>query len=190
MQRGRLSHALTATTTAVILAGVGVAVGASPGQDGRIQARYAEVQSEVSTSVDTNSSPPADLGGPSVTVDVPKHALVELRVRATARGDCKGGAVSCPVLNGIARLFVQDDASPGAFRYLAATNSTSFVDLSRGVEPFDPNARGAFDSGGPPLALAPTPGRHTYTVLYGSQGGDTAHFKNRSLWVTVTRPNG
>jgi hypothetical protein len=146
------------------------------------------------------SNPPefsADLGGPSVTVDVPRDALVGLFVSTLVRGclDGSGG-------NGRAQIFeptdfpgpgsrsggprVESGGAPGQpqfFRiYTGASTDLGSPEFGPS-RPFNVRRTAHFANFYPA-----TPGARTYTLKYYSPERCEVSFKDRHLWVQVLRP--
>lgn len=135
--------------------------------------RLGSVPAEVSTTSNT----PVDLGGPNVTVKVPKGALVAVLAEVELRV-AGGGA------NSEAEVRLFDAASVPTSPRIIATASNTFDD--RFTAPGPGNGEGA--SGqlrGGPLVFSPGRGTHTFSLRYSGAGGGTALFRNRRLWVDV-----
>ena len=126
--------------------------------------------------VSTTSSPPVTLaGGPSVTVFLPKGALVAVYADVELRR--AGGTAA-------------DAAQVHLFEPSTFTNSPQILERTDNTFAFRRTSTGNTNgvasaiNGGPLTFFAP-PGRHTYTLRYSSTPGDTALFRNRRLWVAV-----
>lgn len=124
--------------------------------------------------VTTTSGPPVSLaGGPSVTVFVPKGALVAVYAEVEAR-----------ISNGaqLAQVHIHEASSfPGSPKMMDI-GSTGFV--VRRTKSGD-NAGAASNVNAGAIFVGGIPGKHTFTMRYSSSGGATAVFRNRKLWVTV-----
>jgi hypothetical protein len=133
--------------------------------------------------VSTSSASYVDLGGPSVTVNVPSGAFLEVYARTTFAGD-DGGAVA---LFEDGSLVPGQDPNCGAPASLLSNDNPTAVTLASGSDSIGVCG----STGGIPSAvlLTPTPGTHTYSLRYelcscpGGSGTET--FSNRSLWVAV-----
>jgi len=125
--------------------------------------------------VSTTSGPPADLGGPSVTVTVPEGGLVNIyaRVEAAATGGGGDGAAQVhlyepTVLADTPQVMTAATNNPVAGRYTSpGTNGVASM------------VRGGM------LTLSPPAGTYTFSLRYSQAGGATASFQNRRLWVGV-----
>lgn len=125
--------------------------------------------------VSTTSNPPVSLlGGPSVTVFVPKGAVVAIYAEVEMR-----------ITN--ASEFAQ------AHLFEAANFPNSPQIMERGSTGFGvvrtksgDNMGAASNAGGGAIFSGLAPGKHTFTLRYSATGGAaTAIFRNRKLWVTV-----
>jgi hypothetical protein len=127
--------------------------------------------------VSTGSNTAVDLGGPNVTVKVPKGALVAVLAEVEMR--VAGGGV-----NSEAEVRLFEPGSVPTSPRIIATGSNSFED--RFTAPGPGNGEGA--SGqlrGGPLVFSPGRGTRTFSLRYSGAGGGTALFRNRRLWVDV-----
>jgi hypothetical protein len=126
----------------------------------------------------TASVPAVDLGGPSVTVNVPRTGLVAVYARVT--GQIQGGGQNAlgqvhlfePTLvpnNPVLMAF--DDAQP-QIRYTVPGPG----DIGGVASP----TRGGF------LVFSPVnPGKYTFTLRYSVAGGGAATFSNAGIWAGV-----
>jgi hypothetical protein len=112
-------------------------------------------------------------GGPSVTVTVPKGALVAVYAEVEAR-----------ISNGaqLAQVHVHETSSFPNSPKMMDIGSTAFV--VRRTRTGDAAGAGSNVTAGP-IVIGGIPGKHTFTMRYSSSGGATAVFRNRKLWVTV-----
>jgi hypothetical protein len=127
--------------------------------------------------VSTTSPAALDLGGPSVTVKVPKGALVAVLAEATMRVTGGGANNEAQV-----RLF-EPSALPTSPKILG-TGSSAFD--TRFTSPGAGNQNGASgELRGGWLTFSAGAGTRTFSLRYSRQGGGTAIFQNPKLWVTV-----
>ncbi|HKG35272.1 MAG TPA: hypothetical protein VKA89_02410 [Solirubrobacterales bacterium] len=127
----------------------------------------------------TTSTAPADLGGPHVTVKVPKGALVAIFAEVTMRITGAGTNNEAQV-----RLF-----EPGTLANsptIMATGSNAFENRFTTPGPGAQNGAGG-DLRGGWLVYSAGSGVRTFSLRYAKQGGGTAIFRNPRLWVTVIR---
>jgi hypothetical protein len=122
----------------------------------------------------TTSTTAVDLGGPSVTVDVPKGALVAIYAEVEMRST--GGAANN------AQVFIHEPTLfPTPARILSGSHGQFRV---RRTAP-GPDAEGVTNRArGGWLVFASNPGQKTFSLRYRTTGG-TSIFKNRKLWVSV-----
>lgn len=125
----------------------------------------------------TASVPATDLGGPSVTVNVPETGLVAIYARGT--GEIDGGGE-----NARAQIHLfEPRLLPGAPRVLEFSSP-------------DPQLRittpGTADVDGTPtltrggwLVFPADKGRYTFSLFYSVAGGGTGTFTNTGLWAGV-----
>lgn len=132
---------------------------------------------ELKTTVTTTSNSPADLGGPNVTVKVPKGGLVGIfaEVNLQVAG---GGANS--------------EAQVRLFEPRILPNSPQIIGGNNGqlndhfTAPGTGNQTGVSgDLRGGWLIFSPGAGKHTFSLRYSGAGGGTALFQNPKLYVTV-----
>jgi hypothetical protein len=124
--------------------------------------------------VTTTSGPPVSLsGGPSVTVSVPKGAMVALYAEVEAR--ISNGAQQ-------AQVHIQEPSAFPNSPKMMDIGSTAFV--VRRTKSGDPAGAGSNVNAGA-IVVGLSPGKHTFTMRYSSSGGATAVFRNRKLWVAV-----
>ena len=133
--------------------------------------------SVLSQTVSTSSDAPVDLGGPNVTVKVPKGGLVEV----FAEGNL---AVAGGGPNSEARIHLYDPASVPNQPQIIGGTSGSLTDHF--TAPGTGNQTGV--SGqlrGGWLVFSPGAGTHTFSVRYSGAGGGTALFSETKLYVAV-----
>lgn len=126
--------------------------------------------------VSTTSGPPADLGGPSVTVTVPTDGLVGIFARVEGRGS-GGGA------NGQVHLF-EPTLLSGAPVVMEFPNDPNFALRQTAPGSGDSDGVGSALRGGM-IVIAPPPGTYTFSLRYSQSGGGTANFRNRAIWAGV-----
>lgn len=128
--------------------------------------------------VSTTSGPPADLGGPSVTVTVPTDGLVGIfaRVEARAAGGNNNAAAQVHLFE---PTFLS--AAPAIMNY-AGGQDYQVRQTAPGNG--DTDGVGSVLRGGM-LVLAPPPGTYTFSLRYSASGGATALFRNRAIWAGV-----
>jgi hypothetical protein len=123
-----------------------------------------------------------DSAGPSIEIDVPSGELVQLFYVVRMKTDT-GISATCP------------DPGPGLSRarlYLyEPTDFPEGVDLggtvASGYQLKVPNRQFGDTGLGTWLVLPATPGHRTYSLRYGADPGCRGYFKNRRLWVSVSR---
>jgi hypothetical protein len=127
----------------------------------------------------TSAAPtPADLGGPTVTVNVPRTGLIALYARAT--GQVQGGGQNA---SGTVHLFEPTllPANPAIMQFTGTDPQTRFTvpgDIGGVASP----VRGGF------LVFSPVnPGKYTFSLRYSQQGGGAATFTNAGLWAGVVQ---
>jgi hypothetical protein len=121
---------------------------------------------------------PADLGGPSVTVKVPRTGLVGVYARVT--GQIQGGGQSA---TGTVHLFEPTllPGNPAIMQFAGPDPQTRFTvpgpgDIGGVASP----VRGGF------LVFSPVnPGKYTFSLRYSQQGGGAATFSNAGIWAGV-----
>jgi collagen triple helix repeat protein len=121
-----------------------------------------------------------DSAGPSVEIDVPSGGLVQLFYLARMKTEV-GISATCP-----------DTGDNRAQLYLY--EPTDFPDgllvggtLAPGYQLRVPNRQFGDAGVGTWLVLPATPGHRTYSLRYGADPGCRGFFKNRRLWVAVSR---
>ena len=127
--------------------------------------------------VSTTSNPPVTLsGGPSVTVFVPKGALVavyaEVEARITNGSEFAQVHLFEPTFLSAAPV-VMSYPGGGGFAVRQTTPGSGEID---GV--------GSALRGGL-IIVAPPPGTYTFSLRYSAAGGATALFRNRAIWAGV-----
>jgi hypothetical protein len=125
----------------------------------------------------TASVPATDLGGPSVTINVPETGLVAIYARGT--GEIDGGGN-----NSLAQIHLfEPTLLPGAPRILEFNNPEPQLRISTpGTGNVDgtPNlARGGW------IVFPAEKGRYTFSLFYSVAGGGTATFTNTGIWAGV-----
>lgn len=125
----------------------------------------------------TASVPATNLGGPSVTVNVPRTGLVAVYARAAGEIDGGGQNARAQV-----HLF-EPKLLPGAPRVLEFETSDPQVRITTpGVGNVDGTptlTRGGW------LVFPAEKGRYTFSLFYSVAGGGTATFTNAGLWAGV-----
>jgi hypothetical protein len=132
--------------------------------------------------VSTGSFVPVDLGGPSVTVNVPEGALVGIFVSMEGKADCTDTRY-------VVRVYESTDF-PGTDQ---ASRGPAIVDGGLEWKPvYTTPLSGSFFSrkgiAGFGVVYPATPGTRTYAVRYMRETGQatcTVFFRNRQLWVQV-----
>lgn len=128
--------------------------------------KYAEVLGEVSTALTS----PTDLGGPSVTIDVPAGSFVAVYAEVDIHTSGAGTAT--------ASLFEPTDFPSGQ----SILQSGSAIYNTMKTNP------GSVVGGtlvGGQILFVPTAGQRTYSLRYSQSGGGTGSFQNRKLWIEV-----
>jgi len=131
----------------------------------------------LNSTVSTTSDSPVDLGGPNVTVKVPKGALVG--IFAEAKLQVAGGG---PNSEAQVRLFEPTilPASP----QIIGGNTNQLTDHF--TAPGTGNQTGVNGQlRGGWLVFSPGAGTHTFSLRYSGAGGGTALFANPKLYVAV-----
>ena len=125
----------------------------------------------------TASTPATDLGGPSVTVNVPETGLVAIYARGTGEIDGGGGDARAQIhlfeptlLPGAPRVLEFDSATP---QLRITTPGTGFVDGTASL------TRGGW------IVFPANKGKYTFSLFYSRAGGGTATFTNTGLWAGV-----
>jgi hypothetical protein len=125
----------------------------------------------------TASVPATDLGGPSVTVQVPETGLVAIYARGTGEIDGGGGDARAqihlfePTLLANAPRILEYDASDPQLRI--TTPGTGNVDGTASL------TRGGW------LVFPAEKGKYTFSLYYSVAGGGTATFSNTGIWAGV-----
>jgi hypothetical protein len=133
--------------------------------------------SVLSQTVSTSSDAPVDLGGPNVTVKVPKGGLVEIFAEANL-------AVAGGGPNSQARIHLYDPASVPNQPQIIGGNSGSLTDHF--TAPGTGNQTGVNGQlRGGWLVFSPGAGTHTFSLRYSGAGGGTALFSAAKLYVGV-----
>jgi len=136
--------------------------------------------SVVSTSNATTSNTPADLGGPSVTVNVPSGGVVEIFAQAQIAQN--GGG-----MNAVGQVFLAEPSLLPTPSQILAHAGPNLVTTY--TSPGTNDANGVINPGraGWITLVPPTAGKYTFSLQYAAPGGGTATFQNRALVVRVTR---
>jgi hypothetical protein len=130
--------------------------------------------------ISTASVPAVDLGGPTVTVHVPRTGLVAVYVRVT--GQINGGPAGAlaqvhlfePTLIPNNPVIMAFDSAQPQIRYSVPGPG----DIGGVASP----TRGGF------LVFSPVnPGKYTFTLRYSVAGGGAATFANAGLWAGVVQ---
>lgn len=135
-----------------------------------LEVGHPRLYSEVLAEQSTTSSGPVDLGGPSITIQVPVSSFVAVYAQADMEGSGGVGVTT--------DIFLEEvNGDFGANGILQNTGLYATVGTTPG-----------FSNGGPPPVVGPltfpaSAGVRTYKMLYSVQPGDTGLFKNRKLWV-------
>lgn len=128
----------------------------------------------------TASNAPVDLGGPSVTVKVPRTGLVAVYARVT--GQVNGGGQNS---NAQVHLFEPTllPNSPAIMQFTGSDLQTRFTVPGQGdVGGVASPVRGGF------LVFSPVnPGKYTFALRYSNQGGGAATFTNAGIWAGVVQ---
>jgi hypothetical protein len=133
--------------------------------------------SVLSSTLSTTSNTPVDLGGPTVTVKVPKGGLVEI----FAEGNL---AVAGGNQNSEARIHLFDPTSVPNTPQIIGGNSAQLTDHF--TAPGTGNQTGVNGQlRGGWLVFSPGAGSHTFSLRYSGAGGGTALFSNTKLYVGV-----
>jgi len=125
----------------------------------------------------TTSVPAADLGGPTVTVNVPETGLVAIYARGTGQINGGGG-------NALAQVHLfEPNLLAGAPRVLEFSGQTPELRISTpGTGNLDGTAvltRGGW------IVFPANKGTYTFSLRYSVAGGGTATFQNTGLWAGV-----
>ncbi len=128
----------------------------------------------------TIAGTPTDLGGPTVTVNVPETGLVAVYARVT--GQLNGGGN-----NALAQVHLfEQTLLPNAPSIMSFTSSEPTIRYtvpgSGDNDGVSSPIRGGF------LVFSPvTPGKYTFQLRYSNPGGGTATFQNAGLWAGVVQ---
>jgi hypothetical protein len=132
---------------------------------------------ELKSTVSTTSATPVDLGGPSVTVKVPKGGLVgifsEVSLQAVGAGNNNQAQV---------RLF-EPTAVPASPMIIGGTSNVLDDRFTAPGPGNDAGVNGQLRGGW--LVFSPGAGKHTFSLRYSVAGGGTGLFANPKLYVTV-----
>ena len=129
------------------------------------------------STVSTTSNSPVDLGGPNVTVKVPKGGLVEIFAEVNLQ--VAGGGQ-----NSEARVHLFEASSVPNSPQIIGGNSPQLTDHF--TAPGTGNQTGVNGQlRGGWLVFSPGAGTHTFSLRYSGAGGGTALFANPKLYVTV-----
>lgn len=136
------------------------------------------MKSRVLTStVSTTSNTPVDLGGPSVTVKVPKGGLVGIFAEANLQ-QIGGGPTA------EARVHLYDPASVPTQPQIIGGSTAQITDHF--TAPGTGNQTGVNGQlRGGWLVFSPGAGTHTFSLRYSGSGGGTALFAGTKLYVAV-----
>jgi len=125
----------------------------------------------------TASVPAADLGGPSVTVNVPESGLIAVYARGTGEIDGGGNNARAQIhlfeptlLAGAPRILEFDSPDP---QLRISTPGTGNVDGTASL------ARGGW------IVFPADAGKYTFSLRYSVAGGGTATFQNTGIWAGV-----
>jgi hypothetical protein len=133
---------------------------------------------ELKSTVSTTSATAADLGGPNVTVKVPKGGLVgifaEVNLQAVGAGNSNEAQV---------RLF-EPTAVPASPKIIGGTSNQLDDRFTAPGPGNDAGVNGQLRGGW--LVFSPGAGTHTFSLRYSVAGGGTALFANPKLYVVVS----
>lgn len=125
----------------------------------------------------TASVPAIDLGGPSVTINVPETGLVAIYARGTGQIDGGGGNALAqvhlfePTLFANAPRILEFDSADPELRI--STPGTGNLDGTASL------TRGGW------IVFPANQGAYTFSLFYSVAGGGTATFENTGLWAGV-----
>lgn len=125
----------------------------------------------------TASVAATDLGGPSVTVNVPETGLVAIYARGTGEIDPGGNGTRAQVHLFEPKLF------PSAPKIIEFASSEPQLRISTPGSG-DPDGAVNLARGGW-IVFPADEGRYTFTLFYSVAGGGTATFTNTGLWAGV-----
>jgi hypothetical protein len=132
---------------------------------------------ELKSTVTTTSDTPADLGGPSVTVKVPRGGLVE--VFAEVNLQVVGGG---PQAEARVHLF-EPSSLPTQPQIIGGTNNQLQDHFTAPGPGNQSGVNGQLRGGW--LVFSPGAGTHTFSLRYSGAGGGTALFADPKLYVAV-----
>ena len=125
----------------------------------------------------TASIPALDLGGPSVTINVPETGLVAIYARGTGQINGGGGNALAQIhlheptlFSGSPRIMEFDSAQP---QLRISTPGTGDLDGAESL------TRGGW------IVFPANKGKYTFSLRYSVAGGGTATFQNTGLWAGV-----
>jgi hypothetical protein len=131
----------------------------------------------LNSTVTTTSNSPVDLGGPNVTVKVPKGGLVEIFAEVNLQ--VAGGGP-----NSEARVHLFEASSVPNSPQIIGGSSPQLTDHF--TAPGTGNQTGVNGQlRGGWLVFSPGAGTHTFSLRYSGAGGGTALFADPKLYVTV-----
>ncbi len=133
--------------------------------------------SVLSTTVSTTSNTPVDLGGPNVTVKVPKGGLVGIFAEANLQ-QIGGGP------NAEARVHLFEPASvPNSPQIIGGSTAQITDHFTAPGTGNQTGVNGQLRGGW--LVFSPGAGKHTFSLRYSGSGGGTALFAGTKLYVAV-----
>jgi hypothetical protein len=132
---------------------------------------------ELKTTVTTTSNAPVDLGGPNVTVKVPKGGLVGIFAEVNLQ--VAGGG---PNSEAQVRLF-EPTILPTSPQIIGGNNNQLQDHFTAPGTGNQTGVNGELRGGW--LIFSPGTGPHTFSLRYSGAGGGTALFANPKLYVTV-----
>jgi hypothetical protein len=131
----------------------------------------------LNSTVSTTSNTPVDLGGPNVTVKVPKGALVGIFAEANLQ--VAGGG---PSSEAQVRLF-EPTILPNAPQIIGGSTHQLTDHFTAPGTGNQTGVNGQLRGGW--LIFSPGAGAHTFSLRYSGAGGGTALFQNPKLYVAV-----
>lgn len=132
---------------------------------------------ELKSTVTTTSNTPVDLGGPNVTVKVPRGALVG--IFAEVNMQVAGGGA-----NSAAQVRLFEPSSVPTSPVIMSSNSKTLDDRFTAPGPNNESGVSGQLRGGW-LVFSPGAGRHTFSLRYSGAGNGTALFSDPKLYVAV-----
>ena len=132
---------------------------------------------ELKSTVTTTSDTPADLGGPSVTVKVPRGGLVEIFAEVNLQ--VVGGG---PQAEARVHLF-EPSILPTTPQIIGGTNNQLQDHFTAPGPGNQSGVNGQLRGGW--LVFSPGAGTHTFSLRYSGVGGGTALFADPKLYVAV-----